>query len=106
MANSDNNKRSDKGIGAEARLGDNLALQSKIKNQKSKMERLIEDFLRSLREKNSSPHTIKAYTRDLAEYATYVGQAKPDEIDHVTVRGFLSELLDRGLTKTSVARAL
>jgi integrase/recombinase XerC len=63
-------------------------------------------FLRSLREKNASVHTIKGYTRDLAEFATYVGAAKLDEIDHVRVRGFLSELLDRGLTKTSTARAL
>jgi integrase/recombinase XerC len=77
-----------------------------INNQPSGVERSINNFLRSLREKNASPHTIKAYTRDLAEFANYVGPAKWDEIDHVRVRGFLSELLDRGLTKTSVARAL
>jgi integrase/recombinase XerC len=80
--------------------------KSEIRTQKSEIEKRIENFLRSLREKNASAHTIKAYTRDLAEFAAYVGPAKLDDIDHVRVRGFLSELLDRGLTKTSVARAL
>ena len=83
-----------------------MASKSEIKNQKSEIEKRIDSFLRSLREKNASAHTIKAYTRDLAEFAAYVGPAKLDDIDHVRVRGFLSELLDRGLTKTSVARAL
>lgn len=84
----------------------NRLSQTKINNQKSKIEKTIDDFLRSLREKNASAHTIKAYTRDLAEFAAYVDNDKPDEIDHLRIRGFLSELLDRGLTKTSVARAL
>src|SRR3954451_22613528 len=84
----------------------NRTSQTKIKNQKSKLEKLVDDFLRSLREKSASAHTIKAYTRDLAEFAAYVDNDKPDEIDHLRIRGFLSELLDRGLTKTSVARSL
>jgi integrase/recombinase XerC len=66
----------------------------------------IADFLRSLRERNASPHTLAAYGRDLEEYATYVGAADWGEIDHVRIRGFLSRLYDRGLSKTSVARAL
>jgi integrase/recombinase XerC len=82
------------------------AVQSQVKTQKSKLDKSIDSFLRSLREKNASVHTIKAYKRDLAEFASYVGSTKFEEIDHVRVRGFLSELLDRGLTKTSVARAL
>ncbi len=65
-----------------------------------------EKFLRSLREKNSSPHTIKAYATDLAQFCEFVGPIPWDEIDHVTIRSFLSHLYDRGLSKTSVARAL
>lgn len=66
----------------------------------------IEKFLRSLREKNSSPHTIKAYATDLAQFGEFIGPARWNDIDHVTIRSFLSHLYDRGLSKTSVARAL
>ena len=63
-------------------------------------------FLRSLRERNSSAHTIKAYTGDLEKFAAYVGEAGWKQIDHVRIRGFLSHLYEQGLSKTSVARAL
>ena len=63
-------------------------------------------FLRSLRERNASVHTLKAYTGDLGKFAAYVGDAGWKQIDHVRIRGFLSHLYDQGLSKTSVARAL
>ena len=63
-------------------------------------------FLRSLRERNASAHTIKAYSGDLEKFAAYVGDAGWKQIDHVRIRGFLSQLYDQGLSKTSVARAL
>src|SRR5450432_4491607 len=63
-------------------------------------------FLRSLRERNVSPHTLKAYSGDLATFSAYVGSRKWREIDHVTIRGFLSHLYEKGLGKTSVARSL
>jgi len=59
-----------------------------------------------LRERNASAHTIKAYTGDLEKFAAYVGEAGWKQIDHVRIRGFLSQLYDQGLSKTSVARAL
>jgi len=62
--------------------------------------------LHSLRERNVSAHTIKAYSGDLELFAAYVGPRKFDQIDHVTVRGFLSSLYEKGLGKTSVARSL
>ena len=66
----------------------------------------VEQFLSSLRQRNASPHTIKAYTGDLENFATYIGPRKWRDIDHITVRGFLSHLYEKGLSKTSVARSL
>jgi integrase/recombinase XerC len=66
----------------------------------------VQKFLASLRERNTSPHTIRAYTRDLGNFSGCVGARKWSEIDHITIRGFLSHLYDTGLSKTSVARSL
>jgi integrase/recombinase XerC len=66
----------------------------------------IAQFLRSLKEKNASVHTIKAYTTDLEQFSAYIGEGRWDDIDHVRIRGFLAHLYDRGLSKPSVARAL
>ncbi|HXR16863.1 MAG TPA: tyrosine recombinase XerC [Terriglobales bacterium] len=70
------------------------------------VEKAIVKFLLSLRQRNASVHTIKAYTGDLENFAAYVGARTWRSIDHVTIRGFLSHLYDKQLSKTSVARAL
>jgi integrase/recombinase XerC len=70
------------------------------------VSRAVADFLRHLRERNASPHTIKAYSGDLANFAVYVGSRGWKSIDHIAIRGFLSQLYEKGLGKTSVARSL
>src|SRR6201982_3800223 len=73
---------------------------------RSIVEKAVADFLRHLREKNSSQHTIKAYTGDLANFSAYAGSRDWKQIDHIAIRGFLSQLYEQGLSKTSVARSL
>jgi integrase/recombinase XerC len=70
------------------------------------VEKAVAKFVRALQERNASQHTVKAYTIDLAEFAAYVGPQDWREIDHVLIRGYLSNLYERGLSKTSVARHL
>jgi len=81
------------------------------------VERGIAGFLRSLEQKNASAHTLKAYRTDLEQFAAYLGQDAAENargrgarqwnaVDHVSIRGFLAQLYDRGLSKPSIARAL
>ena len=66
----------------------------------------VQQFLRSLHQRNAAANTILAYTKDLTSFVEYIGDAKPAQIEHVRIRGYLSDLYDRGLGKTSVARHL
>ena len=75
-------------------------------NQRTTVQKAVDQFLRSLRERNASLHTIKAYHGDLGNFAAYAGARNWHSIDHVTIRGFLSHLYEKGLSKTSVARSL
>jgi integrase/recombinase XerC len=77
-----------------------------VQTRRTIVELATDDFLRHLRERNSSPHTIKAYTGDLDTFAAYVGSRDFKGLDHIAIRGFLSHLYDKGLSKTSVARSL
>ena len=76
------------------------------RHQRTTVERATDGFLRHLRQRNASAHTIKAYTGDLDAFAAYIGSRDWKAIDHIAIRGFLSQLYDKGLSKTSVARAL
>jgi integrase/recombinase XerC len=76
------------------------------KSSRTPVERAIDKFLHSLRQRNASVHTLKAYTGDLDNFAAYVGARDWRSIDHLTIRGFLSHLYQKQLGKTSVARAL
>ncbi|HVZ59549.1 MAG TPA: tyrosine-type recombinase/integrase [Terriglobales bacterium] len=74
---------------------------------KTPTARMVDRFLRSLEQRNTSVHTRKAYARDLGEFAAFLGpEADWKQMDHLRVRSFLSYLYDRGLSKPSVARAL
>lgn len=72
----------------------------------------VAEFLVYLeKEKNQSPHTVKAYGRDLVAFCTfcdrhYDGRWRWDTVDRTGFRGFLGELQRRGLSKRSAARGL
>jgi integrase/recombinase XerC len=76
------------------------------------MEQAVNAFLRHLdRERNASPHTVRAYGDDLAQFRDYLERAlgraaRPAEVDHLLIRGFLADLHQRGLKKVSAARKL
>lgn len=62
-------------------------------------------------ERNASPHTVRAYERELHGFAEYVNQRfgarmAAAKIEHQHIREYLGELYGRGLSKASVARAL
>jgi integrase/recombinase XerC len=62
------------------------------------------------KERDVSPHTVKAYTRDLEAFTDFCDRHYGDwgwtTIDRLGLRGFLGELQRRGLAKRSAARAL
>jgi integrase/recombinase XerC len=87
----------------ERRL-DDFAGSDFMRQSRTTVERATDDFLRHLRERNASAHTIKA--GDLDSFSAYLGERDWKTIDHIAIRGFLSHLYDKGLSKTSVARAL
>lgn len=69
-------------------------------------DRAIIGFIAYLKvEKGLAPLTIAAYTRDLTDFNTYLGE-KPEltAVNRDDVRGFLDHLTSRGLDGRSIAR--
>jgi integrase/recombinase XerC len=78
----------------------------------SEFEKLAERFLAMLEnERNASAHTVRAYRREVLDFAAYLretlgAQAKITAVDHLHIRAYLGVLYERNLTKASAARAL
>lgn len=76
------------------------------------MQKAIDAFLVHLdRERNASPHTVKAYGEDLSQFARHARaelgrEIQPGDVDHLLIRSFLASLHRRGLKKASAARKL
>ncbi len=73
----------------------------------------ISDFLLHLeKERDVSPHTLKAYRRDLDELIQYLASYYGEKawtwqgIDRLAIRGFLAHLTRKKLSKRTIARAL
>lgn len=61
--------------------------------------------------KNSSPHTVLNYGKDLEQFVSYLSPPglkppSPSAVTHATIREFMGHLHDHGLQKSSIARKL
>jgi integrase/recombinase XerC len=76
------------------------------------LDDLRDGYLAMLRsERGASAHTLRAYERELADFIAYLTKQFGERcdirhIEHLHIRAYLAELYDRGLSKTSAARAL
>ena len=73
----------------------------------------VADFIRYIgAERNDSPNTVKAYSRDLASVAEFMDSFyggdgwKWGGVDRLAIRGFLAQGAKRGWSKRTMARAL
>jgi integrase/recombinase XerC len=73
---------------------------------------LAEGFLAMLRdERGASEHTLRAYRREVRGFAEFLGEllgegAGVKSVDHKHISAYMGTLMEKGLTKASVARAL
>ena len=62
-------------------------------------------------ERGASEHTVRAYAREVRNFAAYLSEtmgkdARIGTVEHLHIRAYLAVLYERGLTKASAARAL
>jgi len=73
---------------------------------------LAEKFLGMMRdERGASEHTLRAYSREVRGFAEFLTEALGEgaamsSVEHGHIRAYMGLLLEKGLTKASVARAL
>jgi integrase/recombinase XerC len=89
-----------------------VAADSPAPQAAASLESLVGDYLRVLAgERGASAHTLRAYRRELRNFAAYIvelhgDEQGPEKIEHTHIRAYLGTLYDRGLSKASAARAL
>jgi len=70
------------------------------------LNKYIKEFSTSLKAEHAvSPHTLRAYTKDLKEFFSFTDKA-PEDVDNLDIRGFLATLHHKRLKKSSISRKL
>jgi integrase/recombinase XerC len=70
------------------------------------LKKFIEKFIDFLKaEQGVSLHTLRAYSRDLDEFASFLDE-KPKDIDYLDIRSYIASLHHRELKKSSISRKL
>jgi integrase/recombinase XerC len=83
-----------------------------MKSGVNEMGALAEQFLAMIQnERNASTHTVRAYRREVLNFAAYLretlgAEAKITAVEHLNIRSYLGLLYERKLSKASAARAL
>src|SRR6202047_3578953 len=83
-----------------------------MRDKVGEIEQLVDGFLAMLlNERGASEHTVRAYAREVRNFAAYLGEtlgegASIGEVEHLHIRAYMGVLYERGLTKASAARAL
>ncbi len=86
--------------------------ETRVQAAPSPLAGLVDEYLRMLEfERRSSEHTLRAYRRELIDFASYMAERQAavgsvGQIEHLHIRAYLGTLLERGLSKASTARAL
>jgi len=81
-------------------------------NTLSAVHTLVHEYMAVLtNERAASPHTLRAYQRELDAFAdfltaNYGAEFSVEKLEHPQIRAYLGTLYERGLSKASVARAL
>ncbi|HEX3030861.1 MAG TPA: tyrosine recombinase XerC [Bacillota bacterium] len=65
-------------------------------------------------EKNASPHTLQNYQKDIFQFIDFLAAelavsddlVRPDQVTHLLVRGYLANLKQSGMARTTIARKL
>lgn len=66
----------------------------------------ITNFLNHIKlQKGDSFHTLRAYKNDLEEFFNFA-KVEPEKVEPIVIRGFISEQILKGKSKTTVARKL
>jgi integrase/recombinase XerC len=88
------------------------AVEDSLMGKAGEIEGLAEGFLAMLaNERGASEHTVRAYAREVRNFAAYLRETLGDgtrvgKVEHLHIRAYLGLLYERGLTKASAARAL
>jgi len=77
----------------------------------SRLELEVESFIAELRRENASPHTVRSYSSDLAQFVAYFSPPgeeppAPEALDTLQLREWLGWLHQQGLSPVSMRRKL